>query len=95
MNMKTTTILTVACFALLATGCDKDTIAITQSTNSKVPVGKLFELDGCTVYRFADGGRNHYYTVCGNAVTTSEARLESCGKNCYTTHYYDTSTANR
>lgn len=27
-------------------------------------VDKLFTVDGCTVYRFGDGGETHYFTNC-------------------------------
>jgi hypothetical protein len=45
-------------------------------------VQKLFTTDGCTVYRFHDSGRNHYFTNC---TATVSQYTESCGKSCTTT----------
>lgn len=41
-------------------------------------VDRLFTVDECTVYRFADSGNWRYFTNCkGTTMTT-----ENCGKNC-------------
>ena len=42
-------------------------------------VQRLFEVDGCTVYRFYDD-RTVYFTKCDGRANTSYT--ESCGKNC-------------
>lgn len=62
--------------ALLA-GCKEAPESSKHVGNFKVE--KLFEVDGCTVYRFYDD-RTVYFTNCGNKPTTSYT--ESCGKNC-------------
>lgn len=41
-------------------------------------VDKLFEVDGCRVYRFEDGGHSRYFTNCSGATQWHEG----CGKNC-------------
>ncbi len=41
-------------------------------------VDKLFTVDGCTVYRFTDGGYYRYFTNCAGSVSWRE----SCGKHC-------------
>lgn len=46
----------------------------------RIPVA-ISEADGCTVYRFVDGG-THYFTRCGDKVTTTKNYTESCGKAC-------------
>lgn len=39
------------------------------------------QADGCTVYRFVDRG-THYFTRCGETVTTTKNYNEYCGKAC-------------
>lgn len=41
-------------------------------------VDKLFEVDGCRVYRFRDNGYNRYFTNCPGSTQWNE----SCGKGC-------------
>lgn len=43
-------------------------------------VDRLFTVDGCTVYRFDDGGRSRYFTNCGGSAMSEHT--ESCGKGC-------------
>lgn len=74
--------IVVAMVAL--TGCDNQPVATAHSSNPQVPVSLLFEHDGCRVYRFNDGGRNHYYVRC-NGGAQSTMSTESCGKNCIRT----------
>jgi hypothetical protein len=40
------------------------------------------EKDGCKVYAFERDGRDHYFTRCGEVVTTETNWTQSCGKNC-------------
>lgn len=40
------------------------------------------EADGCKVYAFKNGGYWHYFTRCGDTVTTERTYTKSCGKNC-------------
>ena len=51
-----------------------------QKIEMRVPQ-LLSEADGCRVYRFVDNG-THYFTRCGEHVTTVRHYTESCGKNC-------------
>lgn len=68
--------------ALALSSCAKDPQAYAASSNSNVPVAKLTEIDGCTIYRFHDAGNYRYFAKCDTASTTHiEARV-SCGKNC-------------
>lgn len=62
--------------ALLA--CGKKAEGIAQTTNSDVKVEKLFSVDGCTVYRFEDWGRYHYFSNCDGSIS----HTVNCGKNC-------------
>ena len=40
------------------------------------------EADGCKVYAFERGGRDHYFTRCPATTDTETNWTESCGKNC-------------
>lgn len=67
------------CLLLLATlaGCQKEAESTTR-VGSDFKVDRLFTVDGCTVYRFHDGGRARYFTNCSGSAQWEE----SCGKNC-------------
>ena len=62
--------LIIAFCALLLAGCNKDPESV-QRVGSSFEVGRLFTTDGCTVYRFADGGRNVYFTNCTGSTSSS------------------------
>lgn len=71
----------IACLALAAlTACSKQAVSTEQSNNPEIQVDTLFIKDGCTVYRFRDGGYARYFTKCGGHTQTNWQ--ESCGKNC-------------
>jgi hypothetical protein len=67
---------------LLIAGCEKEPLSRAVSTNREIPVDRLFEIDGCRVYRFYDG-RSRYFASC--AGVTSGSHTEPCGKNCLRT----------
>ena len=70
------TVLTILALALLA-GCSKPAETST-SVGVKFVVDKLFTHEGCTVYRFEDGGSKRYFTNCNGSTSWQE----NCGKNC-------------
>jgi len=74
--MKTTLLIAAA----LLMGCGERPVSSSQSNNPRIQVDKLFDHDGCTVYRFDDAGRSRYFTKC--ATTSNTSWTESCGKNC-------------
>ena len=84
--------LALALAAVLLTGCLSDPESMAQSSNPQVEVQRLFQVDGCQVYRFADGGRPHYFARCGQQVRTIGTYSEPCGKNCRTELDEDIST---
>jgi len=51
-----------------------------QKVEMRIPQ-LLSEADGCRVYKFVDDG-THYFTRCGEQVSTERNYTESCGKNC-------------
>lgn len=62
--------------ALLA-GCSGPA-EVTQTVGGGYQVDRLFTHEGCTVYRFEDGGFSRYFTNCRGSASWTE----SCGKNC-------------
>ncbi len=63
---------------IFASSCEKNGKSVTVSDSSdSYNVKKLFEVDGCTVYRFNDA-RSVYFTNCKGETNWQE----SCGKNC-------------
>jgi len=70
-------ILAVAVTVLLA-ACGKPAETSAPAGRDFV-VDRLFHHEGCTVYRFADGGNYRYFTNCSGSTQWTE----SCGKGCY------------
>ena len=69
-------VLAILALTVLA-GCVKQAETST-SVGAEFVVDKLFTHEGCTVYRFNDGGNARYYTNCQGS--TSWQR--NCGKGC-------------
>lgn len=55
--------------ALLAVACTEPGIKNAETDNAKFKVEVLFTTDSITVYRFRDGGRDHYFTKDGTMQT--------------------------
>lgn len=81
INRIKTAVALCATLALLA-ACEKSAESMSQTTNNEFQVEKLFMHEGCTVYRFDDHGRAHYYTRCTDSTNVQTISPESCGKNC-------------
>lgn len=64
---------------LVLAGCAKEAES-TARVGADFAVDKLFTNEGCTAFRFSDGGRFIYYVDCNNQTTASWT--ESCGKSC-------------
>lgn len=67
---------------LFLSACDKTPVSTHATDNTEVPVSKLFTHEDCTVYRFEDGGYNHYYVKCGDVRSAMTMEMYSCGKGC-------------
>jgi len=67
---------------VLVGACANEPQRTEPTTNKNVPVVRLFEHDGVRVYRFNDGGRDHYYAVPMNGARAEMHATISCGKNC-------------
>lgn len=72
--------LLAAALALLALGCSRPGEVLTNTTNPEFKVERLFEHQGCQVYRFWDN-RAVYYVVCSDGKAQAEW-VEGCGKGC-------------
>lgn len=70
------TLLTILALLTLS-ACGKPAESTTQ-VGVEFVVHKLFTHEGCTLYRFYDGGYARYYTNCSGSTSWTE----SCGKNC-------------
>lgn len=58
----------IAVILLLAlSGCYKDAKETILTNNTEFNIQLLFEVDGCKVYRFSDGGFARYLTICPNS----------------------------
>ena len=78
--MNTKIMLSLAALAMVA-GCEKPAEAVAH-TGAGFTVERLFTHEGCTVFRFEDGGRSRYFTRCdGIAAQSTTTWQESCGKN--------------
>lgn len=62
--------------AFVLCGCMGEAEMRVSASNGEFHVSRLFTADGCTVYRFGDGGRAHYFVRCagGNAATSSAGK---------------------
>lgn len=81
----------VVCFML--SGCYADPSYKSQSSNPKVEVQLLFEYDGCSVYRFWDGGYARYFVNCrsGSSVEYNEYQGKTSRTDSISTSYEATS----
>jgi hypothetical protein len=70
-------LIVLVALCLAVAGCTKapETSVVTGSNGGFI-VDRLFSIDGCTVYRFTDGGNPRYFTNCSG----STAWQESSGK---------------
>ena len=52
---------------ILFTSCKREPTEVVETNNNSFNVELLFEVDGCKVYRFWDGGYK-YFTTCNGIV---------------------------
>ena len=67
--------------ATVIAGCGADAVSTEPTDNTQIKVDRLFDHDGCTVYRFRDG-ETRYFVKCrdGSARTEWSERYQ-CGKS--------------
>ena len=67
--------------ALAVAGCTKAP-EYSSPAGREFVVDKLFTHEGCTMYRFSDGGYLRYFAKCdGESVTAQTEWVERCGNN--------------
>ncbi|HJV52767.1 MAG TPA: DUF4884 domain-containing protein [Noviherbaspirillum sp.] len=80
--MKKAFILLVA-IALLGCGKHEPPSPVAKATTQNgYNVAKIFEHDGCAMYRFYDEGYYRYFAKCGKQQQVTEEHSETCGKGC-------------
>ena len=76
------TIFYVMIAALAVAGCSKAP-EYSSPAGREFVVDTLFTHEGCTMYRFSDGGFLRYFAKCGGESVTAQTEWrEGCGKNC-------------
>ena len=76
------TIFYVMIAALAVAGCSKAP-EYSSPAGREFVVDTLFTHEGCTMYRFSDGGYPRYFAKCdGDSVMAQTEWREGCGKNC-------------
>ena len=79
--MNTKIMLSLTVLAMVA-GCNKPAESVVR-TGVEFTVERLFTHEGCTVFRFGDGGSSRYFTRCdGIAAQSTTTWQESCGRGC-------------
>lgn len=79
--MKKAVLILGAAASLLVAGCmNSIEPKSTESVGQDATVARLFEIDGCRVYRFMDAGRYRYFANCGQITTTSSSYTQMVGK---------------
>lgn len=71
-------ILALAAVTLALSGCARDPIETSRTDNPEIAVHKLFEHEGCSMYRFKDAGTYVYYSNCTGS---TQSRYGKHGKN--------------
>jgi hypothetical protein len=67
--------------ALFLSACSVEPTGAANTNNPQLRVVQLAQVDGCTIYRFYDVGRSHYFVRCGADVVTEST--QSSGKTTY------------
>lgn len=63
-------VLALVAAALVLGACGKNPTDTLKTDNRAISVDKLFQIDGCQVYRFRDGGEKQYFVRCATSTTT-------------------------
>jgi hypothetical protein len=71
----------VAAAAVVLAGCGEKPVSTAPTDNAAIKVERLFDHDGCTVYRFYDAGAR-YFVKCRDGSTRTEwSESYPCGKS--------------
>jgi hypothetical protein len=55
---------------------------MTEKTKNGYEITKLFEHEGCEMFKFNDEGYARYFAKCGKAKSITTEHSVSCGKGC-------------
>jgi hypothetical protein len=66
---------------LILAGCATTPMQTLSTNNPELQIDVVGKADGCTIYRFRDAGKNHYFVKCIEG-TAQAMSMQSCGKNC-------------
>jgi len=66
----------IAAVLVTLTGCQSRPLAYVNTANPEVDLAKIFEVDGCNVYRFTDGATTKYLTTCPGSVSFESGKLD-------------------
>lgn len=71
----------IAAAAVVLAGCGEKPVSTAPTDNAAIKVERLFDHDGCTVYRFYDAG-TRYFVKCRDGSTRTEwSESYPCGKS--------------
>lgn len=78
---KPTLKIVIAVLALALVGCSAKSVETSDTNNAEIRVDRLFDHDGCTVYRFMDFGAPRYFAKCRDGSSRTEwSESVPCGK---------------
>jgi len=69
----------IAMVAVMISGCEKAPESVTHA-GGDFQVGRLFTVDGCSVYRFDDAGRAVYFTNCNGSTQFTQKCSSKCSR---------------
>jgi hypothetical protein len=64
------------------TGCERKSLNSSMTNNPEFNAEKLFDYEGCSIYRFYDYGNAVYYSKCLDYGVSETMINESCGEGC-------------
>ncbi|NTF17991.1 DUF4884 domain-containing protein [Agrobacterium rubi] len=68
------TIIALALGAVALSGCARDPMETSRTDNPAIVVERLFEHEGCIMYRFMDGGSYVYYSNCQGSTQSRQGK---------------------
>jgi len=71
-------VLRILLVMVFLVSCSEDPISETGTDNPNIKIDLLFNHNGCSVYRFRDGGYSRYFSDCSGSISSRVY----CGKTC-------------
>ena len=76
MSKSTRVAITLLAFLFLSS-CFKEAKETVSTNNNEFKVELLFEVDGCRIYRFYDGGYSRYFSNCKGNISWQEVKSKN------------------